>query len=204
MQFVAKRQTVNDYVNESGKEGRAEKTMFLSYLFVFLLAAVPLFELVAVIPLAIFGGLSPVPTAVLAFLGNLVTVILVIVFVDKVKKWMQKRKNRKQRESSEQGAATLEDDDVKWEESKRQKRARSIFDKYGLPGLAIIGPFFVGSHISAFMGMSFGSERKSVTSWMVISLVFWTLITAAAASYGVSYFMPHVEEDGVLIRLFQS
>lgn len=27
------------------------------------------------------------------------------------------------------------------EESKKGKRARTLFDKYGLPGLAIIGPF---------------------------------------------------------------
>lgn len=45
--------------------------MFLSYIFVFLLAAIPLFELVAVIPLAIIGGLSPVLTAILAFWGML-------------------------------------------------------------------------------------------------------------------------------------
>ncbi|WP_051488864.1 small multi-drug export protein [Cytobacillus firmus] len=69
--------------------------MLLSYLFVFLLAAIPLFELVAVIPLAIIGGLSPVLTAILAFLGNALTVVLLIVFVDQVKKWMRKRKQKK-------------------------------------------------------------------------------------------------------------
>ena len=174
--------------------------MFLSYVLVFVLAAIPLFELVAVIPLAVIGGLSPLPTALLAFLGNALTVVLLIVFVDYVKKWINKRKQKRGQDVMQENAA--EEYDEAMEESKKGKRARALFDKYGLPGLTIIGPFFVGSHISAFMGMSFGSNRKAVMSWMMISLALWTVIMTAAAGSGVSYFMPHVEEDGFLIRLF--
>lgn len=178
--------------------------MFLSYLLVFVLAAIPLFELVAVIPLAVIGGLSPVPTAILAFLGNALTVILLIVFVDYVKKWLRKRKQKRMQGGIQTEAITEEADAEVMEESKKEKRARVLFDKYGLPGLTIIGPFFVGSHISAFMGMSFGSKKKLVTSWMMISLALWTVIMAVASSYGVTSFMPHVEEEGFLIRLFNN
>jgi Ca2+/H+ antiporter, TMEM165/GDT1 family len=178
--------------------------MFLSYLLVFVLAAIPLFELIAVIPLAIIGGLSPVPVAILAFLGNTLTILLLIVFIDRVKKWMKKRKQKKSDENMKNeelvdnpDAAPINPD------SKRSKRARKLFDKYGLPGLAIIGPFFVGSHISAFMGMSFGSKRSLVTSWMIASLVVWTVVTAIASTYGVTYFIPNIEENGFLIRIFQ-
>jgi hypothetical protein len=48
-------------------------------------------------------------------------------------------------------------------ETEKQKRARALFDKYGLPGLTIFGPLLIGSHISAFMGVSFGSKRSLVT-----------------------------------------
>lgn len=174
--------------------------MFLSYLLVFVLAAIPLFELVAVIPLAVVGGLSPVLTAILAFLGNALTVVLLIVFVDHVKKWMS---NRKRNKKQEEGMVT-QAEDYSMEESKKGKRARKLFNRYGLPGLTIIGPFFVGSHISAFMGMSFGSQRKLVTRWMMTSLVLWTIIMGVASSYGVTFFMPRVEQDGFLIRLFSN
>ncbi|SDH63664.1 small multi-drug export protein [Alteribacillus bidgolensis] len=176
--------------------------MFLSYLLVFVLAAIPLFELIAVIPLAIIGGLSPVPSAILGFLGNAVTVVLVIIFIDKVRQWLRTRKQNRKEESGQEGE-TLENHE-EMERSKKGKRARMLFDKYGLPGLAIIGPFFVGSHISAFMGMSFSSKRKMVTSWMLTSLLLWTVITAVASSYGVTYYMPNVEEEGILIRIFQT
>ncbi|PFG12254.1 small multi-drug export protein [Bacillus sp. es.036] len=178
--------------------------MFLSYLLVFVLAAIPLFELVAVIPLAIIGGLSPVLTGVLAFLGNALTVILLIVFVDKFKIWRRKRKQKQKRTKDviQDEGETTEAHVEEVQESKKEKRARVLFDKYGLPGLTIIGPFFVGSHISAFMGMSFGSKRKMVTSWMMTSLVLWTVIMAVASTYGVAFFVPDVEDDGVLVRLF--
>ncbi|MCF6138461.1 small multi-drug export protein [Pseudalkalibacillus berkeleyi] len=180
--------------------------MFLSYLFVFILAAIPLFELVIVIPLAVIGGMSPLMTAILAFLGNALTVVLLIIFVDHVKEWMRKRKHKQNRMQhvKQEEYITTEANAEGMEESKKGKRARALFDKYGLPGLTIIGPFFVGSHISAFMGMSFGSNRKVVTSWMMTSLILWTMIMAVASSYGVTFFIPDVEEDGFVMRLFNN
>ncbi|WP_085506565.1 small multi-drug export protein [Thalassobacillus devorans] len=178
--------------------------MLLSYLLVFLLAAIPLFELIAVIPLAVIGGLSPFPTALLAFLGNALTVVLLIAFVDQVKLWMRRRKQKRMQSVPQEEGQATESSSEEMEESKKGKRARALFDKYGLPGLTIIGPFLVGSHISALMGMSFGSKRKLVTTWMMTSLVFWTVVTAVASNYGVTYFMPNVEESGFLIRLFNA
>jgi Ca2+/H+ antiporter, TMEM165/GDT1 family len=178
--------------------------VFVSYLLVFLLAAVPLFELIAVVPLAIIGGLSPVPVAILGFLGNLLTVLLLIIFVDKVKGWMSERKQKRVgMQATVGGEAHVSEEVTTEQDTKKQKRAKVLFDKYGLPGLTIFGPLLVGSHISAFMGMSFGSKRSLVTGWMVVSLIIWTIVSAVAANSGVSFFVPDVEENGFLIRLFQ-
>jgi uncharacterized membrane protein len=178
--------------------------MFISYLLVFLLAATPLFELVTVIPLAIIGGLPPVPVAIVGFLGNLLTVVLLIVFVDRVKGWIRARKMKRNSVLAVEGEGLQNSGEViTKKDSKKEKRARAIFDKYGLPGLTIFGPFLVGSHISAFMGMSFGSKRSLVIGWMIASLVIWTIVSAVLASSGVTFFVPNVEENGFLIRIFQ-
>lgn len=178
--------------------------MFVSYLLVFILAAIPLVELIAVVPLAIIGGLSPVPVAILGFLGNTLTVMLLIIFVDRVKGWVRARKQKRIGVSEQVGEEFQNNEEVIMEQdSKKEKRARVLFEKYGLPGLTILGPFLVGSHITAFMGMSFGSKRRLVSGWMLASLGLWTIISAIAASYGVTFFVPNVEENGFLIRLFQ-
>jgi len=178
--------------------------MFVSYFLVFLLAGIPLIELIAVVPLAILGGLSPVPVAILGFLGNAFTVMLLIVFVDRVRGWLRARKHKRGglQEQVEEEFQNNEEVIVE-QDSKKEKRARVLFDKYGLPGLTIFGPILVGSHITAFMGMSFGSKKSLVSGWMLASLGLWTIASAVAANYGVSFFVPNVEENGFLIRLFQ-
>ncbi|WP_449537197.1 small multi-drug export protein [Ferdinandcohnia sp. Marseille-Q9671] len=178
--------------------------MLVSYLLVFLFAAIPLFELIAVIPIAIVGGLSPIPVAILGFLGNLVTVLLLILFVDKVKGWMKARKQKNVQVREAEGMETQGSEGITpVEESKKEKRARSIFDKYGLPGLTILGPLLVGSHISAFMSMGFGSSRKLVTGWMVASLLLWTIVFTGLASSGIGFFAPDIQENGFLVRMFK-
>lgn len=65
------------------------------YVLVFILAALPFFEVVGVVPLGILSGLHPVTTAVIGFVGNFLTVLLLIVFVDRFKAWWLKRKEEK-------------------------------------------------------------------------------------------------------------
>lgn len=59
------------------------------------------FEVVGVVPLAILSGMHPVPTAVIGFIGNFFTVLLLIVFVDRFKAWRLKRKEDKSDEKGE-------------------------------------------------------------------------------------------------------
>nr|WGD97386.1 small multi-drug export protein [Bacillus safensis] len=64
------------------------------YVLVFVLAALPFFEVIGVVPFAILSGLHPVTTAVIGFIGNFFTVLLLIVFVDRFKAWWLKKKRR--------------------------------------------------------------------------------------------------------------
>ncbi|ARK30418.1 small multi-drug export protein [Halalkalibacter krulwichiae] len=138
-----------------------------AYVLVFILSAIPFFEALVVVPLAILGGLHPLLVTVIAVIGNLLTVYLVIVFIEKIKSWRKKKKK---------------DEDQK--ESKRSRRAQVIWKKYGLPGLALIGPFFVGSHLTALMSITLGGTKKGVAYWMTISLVAWCIGLAILAYLG--------------------
>ena len=140
-----------------------------AYVLVFLLAAVPFVEAIALTPIAIVGGLHVIPVFLLAILGNLVTVYFVIIFIDKIKQWRKKRKGEQN------------------EDGKRSARAQKLWKKYGLPGLALIGPFFVGSHLTAFSSLLFGGTKKTVTMWMTISIVGWSLAFALIAFFGIDF-----------------
>ncbi len=161
--------------------------MLWAYVLVFLLAAVPFFEAVAVIPIAILGGLSAIPVTILGFVGNFLTVILVIIFVDSIKQWQRKR-NRNLVEDTAEG------------ESKRTQRAQKIWNKYGMPGLSIIGPLIVGSHLTALMALSLGGTKRAVAYWLTGSLVLWCVSVAILAHLGFDFL--NVGEGGFLRGIF--
>ncbi|MGN8647245.1 small multi-drug export protein [Gracilibacillus sp. HCP3S3_G5_1] len=140
-----------------------------AYILVFLLAALPFVEAIFLTPIAVVAGLSIVPTFILAVLGNLLTVYFVIVFINKIKQW-RKKKNE---EAGKSG--------------KRTARAEQLWKKYGLPGLTLIGPFLIGSHLSAFLSLVFGGTKKQVTIWITISVVGWSLLLGILAALGFEF-----------------
>lgn len=142
------------------------------YVLVFLGAAIPWFEIALVIPLGIIGGLSPFWVMILAFTGNILTVLIVIIGFQKVKAWMESRKNK-------EGKA----------KSKRTERGKRIWNKYGMPGVALLGPVLIGTHIAAFIGLLFGANKANATTWMTISIGLWTLIFGIATALGFDLFI---------------
>ena len=131
--------------------------MIIEYILVFLGAAVPWLEIALVIPVGIIRGLSPVWVMVLAFTGNLLTVLLVIMAFQRVKEWMD--------------------------------RGKHIWNKYGMPGLAMLGPILVGTHIAAFIGLLFGATKLNTTIWMTISIAVWTLTFGILTAMGFDFFV---------------
>jgi|SRR5699024_4332239 len=159
--------------------------MLTAYLIIFLLAATPFFEIMVIVPIAIIGGLPAVPVMIVSFLGNLLTIALLIVFLDKFREWRRKRKGKDLSASPE---------------SKRHQRAKSLWDKYGLPGLAFIGPFFVGSHLSALLAITFGGQKAKTLYLMTASLLAWTVVLGVASLYGFDYFIADEENLGFITR----
>ncbi|MBD8015872.1 small multi-drug export protein [Microbacterium sp. APC 3898] len=145
--------------------------MIYEYFLVFLGAAIPWFEIALVIPLGIIWGLSPFWVMVLAFVGNMVTVLALIIGFDRFQIWYNKRQEAK-------GKAV----------SKKNERAKRIWNKYGLPGLAMLGPILIGTHIAAFIGMTLGATKKNTTLWLTISIAVWTLAFGILTALGFDFF----------------
>ena len=145
------------------------------YFLVFLGAAIPWLEIALVIPVGILRGLSPFWVMTLAFVGNMLTVLILIAAFQKVKEWMESRRQKDGKE-----------------ESKRTERGKRIWNKYGMPGLALLGPFLIGTHIAAFIGLLFGASKVNTTIWMTISIALWTLILGIATAMGFDFFVKNV------------
>ncbi|MDN5709775.1 MAG: small multi-drug export protein [Planococcus sp. (in: firmicutes)] len=145
--------------------------MIYEYALIFIGAAIPWFEIALVIPLGIVWGLSPVWVMITAFVGNMLTVMLLIIGFDKFHIWYDKRQQAKGKEPS-----------------KKNERAVRIWNKYGLPGLSLLGPILIGTHIAAFIGMTLGATKRNTTVWMIISIGVWTLAFGILTALGFDFF----------------
>ncbi len=149
------------------------------YVILFLLAAAPWLEVFLVVPLGIFAGLNPVAVSITGFFGNWIPVLLIGFFFVQISAWLKRRKEHKARKAGiEPGEAPP---------SKNDKRARKIWEKYGIPGLALLAPIIVGTDIAALLALSFGSSKRWVMLWITISLALWTVALAIGSVYGLDF-----------------
>ena len=157
--------------------------MIWTYFIIFILAAIPFFEVTMIVPIAIIGGMPAVPVILIAILGNLLTVALFFIFVYSIRNWRKKKKTN-----------------VETNDSKRHQRAKKIREKYGLPGLAFIGPFFIGTHLTALLAVTFGGTRLKTLVLMTASIAFWAVSLGGAAHLGFDFLVTD-EDDGFITRL---
>lgn len=142
-----------------------------SYLLVFLAAATPVIEVLVVIPAAVLAGLAPLPATVLAFAGNLTTVVIAVVAGDRLLGWWRRRRPPRP------GGP-----------GRRAERARHLAQRYGVPGLAFIAPISTGTHIAALAALATGADRPRVLRWMAAGLAVWAVAVGVAAVAGVDAF----------------
>ncbi|AHE97030.1 small multi-drug export protein [Thioalkalivibrio paradoxus] len=130
------------------------------YALVFLAAATPWLEIMIVIPVAIGVGLAPVPVTVVSFIGNALPVFGIIALF---RAWERRRGPLRRRWSP---------------------RARRIWERYGLPGIALTGPVVTGIHLAAVMALALQADRRRTAIWMTFSLALWSVATAALTLLG--------------------
>ncbi|USZ71646.1 small multi-drug export protein [Natronosalvus halobius] len=136
------------------------------YALVFALAATPLLEILVVIPLGVALDLDPVGVAIVAFAGNVLPIYGIVLAADRVMAWLEGRRSS--------------------EPSKRRKRAVRIWNRYGLPGLALLSPVTTGVHLAAVLALSLGARGRDTLAWMTASIALWTVLITIASVVGRS------------------
>ena len=63
---------------------------------------------------------------------------------------------------------------------------RRAFDKYGVAGVSLLGPFILPSQFTSAAMVSFGANRNAVIAWQIVSIVIWGVVFGVAASLGVA------------------
>ncbi|PIC77799.1 DNA-binding protein [Sporosarcina sp. P19] len=143
----------------------------ITYLFVFLAGAAPGFEVLVAVPLGILRGMSIATAVVVGFAGNALTIILEIMVFQKLKTWWESKKKTDGKTPS-----------------KRTARAEKIWKRFGIPGLALLGPVLIGSHLAAFLALALGSSKSQTAFWLLLSLAIWSIAFGTLTVFGVDAF----------------
>jgi uncharacterized membrane protein len=135
--------------------------------------AVPWLEAVTVIPAGILLGLPPAAVVVTAIIGNLATVALVAFGGERVRTWMlTRRRRRRAEEPAGDGGG-------------RASRAERVMARFGVPGLAILGPLGVGTQLSAAIVVSLGVSGRRAFAWVGASTIGWSVLVALLVAWGI-------------------
>ncbi|MCQ4086614.1 small multi-drug export protein [Saccharibacillus sp. JS10] len=134
---------------------------------VFLLSLVPFLEGYIAAAVGIAIGFPAIATILAATLGNWVSVMAVVVLYDKIGKYREGKASKKS-------------------STKRMEKARALFSKYGVPGVALIGPLAFGHHLGALISLLSGAPKRYVTLWMTIGIIVWTVGAGVLVLLGVN------------------
>ncbi|AOM83699.1 small multi-drug export protein [Salisediminibacterium beveridgei] len=142
------------------------------YIMIFLMAATPWFEILLVIPIGVGMGLEPFLVALVSFAGNFLPILLIVWLLNWFQTTAYYARYKKRREEK----MTTKD---------TPSRGQRVFQKYGLPGLAILGPLVTGIHLATVMALSLKVGKLSTTVWMGASLFIWTVGLTFASVYAL-------------------
>ena len=129
---------------------------------VFLAGAIPWFEAIGVVPAGILVGLSPTLTVIAAAAGNLITIAVFAYGGAKIRAWVIKRREEKGKQPK----------------SDRWTKAQKAFDKYGIYGMALLGPVIIGTQFAAAASVAAGVKPVKVTLLVSTAMVLWAIAFA--------------------------
>lgn len=145
--------------------------IWLQWAGVMLASAIPFIESYFGSLIGIVAGVPPVITVLAAVVGNAASMLAFVFAASAARaKVLARRANGQDAE----------------EPSARRVKVKRMFDRFGVPGVSLLGQTVLPSQITSGMMVSFGADRRTVIIWQVISIIVWALIFTALALGGLA------------------
>lgn len=140
---------------------------FLQWFGVLLAAAIPFVESYFGSAVGVLAGLNPAVAIAAAVVGNILSMLIFVLSSHGVRSRVTAGKEPK--------ALT-----------PRSEKLKARFDRYGVPGVSLLGQLFLPSQITSAAMVSFGASKNSVIFWQIISIILWGITFGVLAVLGIS------------------
>ncbi|MFD6137057.1 small multidrug efflux protein [Isoptericola sp. NPDC060257] len=152
-------------------------------------AMVPFIEGEGGATIGILGGIYPAVAAAAAMVGNFLAVTAVVLASAGARDAVVSRRRAKTRQRSAVlvGPGAAEDTTIPAEpaddrRSARRAKFQRAYERYGVPGVSLLGPLLLPTHFTASMLVASGVGKARVLVWQAVAIVGWTTVTAVVAS----------------------
>ncbi|CAM3430777.1 hypothetical protein [Isoptericola cucumis] len=137
----------------------------LQWLGVMLAGAIPFVESYLGSVLGILAGLEPAVAVAAAVVGNVISMLVFVLVAARVRTAAAKGRGKP--------------------DSPRRAKLRERFDRFGVPGVSLLGQTLLPSQITSAAMVSFGASRNAVIGWQIVSIVLWGVLFGVLATLGV-------------------
>lgn len=161
----------------------AQVPQLVQPLIVALAGAVPFIEGEGAATIGIIGGIHPVIAAISAIVGNFLCVLVLVLLSSGARNAVvsrhHERKARLAAEGAAAGSVTVVDAEDEADGSRsaaRKAKFRRALDRYGVPGVSLLGPLLLPTQFTATMLAASGVSKARVLVWQAVAIVGWTTI----------------------------
>lgn len=151
-------------------------------LIIALAGAVPFIEGEGAATIGIIGGIHPVVAVVAAIVGNFTCVAILVLLSSGARNAVVTR--HRARQSATVGAGSGGTVDAapvaagSGAGGKRNEKFQRAFERYGVPGVSLLGPLLLPTQFTATMLAATGVAKARVLLWQAVAIVAWTTVVA--------------------------
>ncbi|MET0812711.1 MAG: small multidrug efflux protein [Microbacterium sp.] len=154
----------------------AQVPEWLQPVIIALAGAVPFVEGEGAATIGILGGIPPIVAVIAAILGNFACVALLVLLGAGARRAVVTRSREKRLVAA--GGAGADAAAFAAEETPRQAKFQKAFERYGVPGVSLLGPLLLPTQFTAVMLATAGVGRARILLWQGVAIVLWTTAVA--------------------------
>jgi hypothetical protein len=144
--------------------------LWLQWAGIMLAAAIPFVESYVGTLIGVVAGVPLAITLLAAILGNVISMLIFVFAASAARAKVLARRGT----------------DQQTEPTARRAKVKRLFDRFGVPGVSLLGQAVLPSQITSGMMVSFGASRNAVIFWQIISIILWALLFALIGMGGIA------------------
>ena len=146
-----------------------------------LISAIPFVESYTGSFLGVLVGINPGLAVAAAVVGNTISTFALIALAGGARSAVARGRGRRGEqpgtldESASNGSSANEAAPNS-KKARRNAKIAKYFDRFGVPGVSLLGPLALPSQFTAPAMVGLGASKRSVYVWMFISIVAWGVL----------------------------